>query len=59
MGGITKLYGPYEAAVLAVEAGADILLMPEDVEGCITAVCEAVRAGQIAPAVILRAVERI
>ncbi|MEM9944843.1 MAG: glycoside hydrolase family 3 N-terminal domain-containing protein [Cyanobacteria bacterium P01_D01_bin.36] len=59
MGGITQKYGPYEAAVLAVEAGADILLMPEDVEGCITAVCDAVKAGRIAPALILRAVERI
>ncbi len=59
MGGVTQLYGPYEAAVLAVEAGADILLMPEDVEGCIAAVCEAVKAERIAPAVILRAVERI
>jgi len=59
MGGITQQYGPHQAAVLAVEAGADILLMPEDVEGCIAAVCEAVNAGRIAPEVILRAVERI
>ncbi|MEO0768984.1 MAG: glycoside hydrolase family 3 N-terminal domain-containing protein, partial [Cyanobacteria bacterium J06649_4] len=59
MGGITQQYGPDEAAVLAVEAGADILLMPEDVEGAIAAVCAAVNAGRIAPAVILRAVERI
>lgn len=59
MGGITQQYGAQKAAVLAVEAGADILLMPEDVEGCITAICEAVTSGQIAPAVILRAVERI
>ena len=59
MGGVTQQYGPYEAAVLAVEAGADILMMPEDVEGCITAICEAVAAGRIAPELILRAVERI
>ncbi|MGB7249811.1 MAG: glycoside hydrolase family 3 N-terminal domain-containing protein [Phormidesmis sp.] len=59
MGGITQQYGADEAAVLAVEAGADILLMPGDVEGAIAAICAAVNAGRIAPAVILRAVERI
>ncbi|MGD1897238.1 MAG: glycoside hydrolase family 3 N-terminal domain-containing protein [Phormidesmis sp.] len=59
MGGITQQYGPTEAAVLAVEAGADILLMPADVEGAIAAVCEAVRSGRIVPEMILRAVERI
>lgn len=59
MGGITQQYGANEAAVLAVEAGADILLMPGDVEGAIAAVCEAVNSGRIPQAVILRAVERI
>ncbi len=59
MGGITQRYGAEEAAVLAVEAGADVLLMPEDAEGAIAAVCAAVRAGRIAPETILRAVERI
>ncbi|MEL6856135.1 MAG: glycoside hydrolase family 3 N-terminal domain-containing protein [Cyanobacteria bacterium J06607_13] len=59
MGGITQTYGAAEAAVLAVEAGADILLMPADVEIAITAVCEAVASGRIAAAAILRSVERI
>jgi beta-glucosidase len=59
MDGITQHYGHAEAAVLAVEAGADILLMPGDVEGAIAAVCDAVHEGRIAPAMILRAVERI
>ncbi|MEM9087923.1 MAG: glycoside hydrolase family 3 N-terminal domain-containing protein [Cyanobacteria bacterium P01_F01_bin.53] len=59
MGGITQQYGPNEAAVLAVEAGADILLMPGDAAGAIAAVCEAVEAGRISPATILRSVERI
>ncbi|MEO0770083.1 MAG: glycoside hydrolase family 3 N-terminal domain-containing protein [Cyanobacteria bacterium J06649_4] len=59
MGGITKRYGATEAAVLAVEAGADVLLMPEDVEAAITAICDAVYEGRIDPAAILRAVERI
>ena len=59
MGGVTQQYGPEEAAVLAVEAGADILLMPENVEAAITAVCDAVKSERISPEVILRAVERI
>ncbi|MGB3293695.1 MAG: glycoside hydrolase family 3 N-terminal domain-containing protein [Phormidesmis sp.] len=59
MGGIAQQYGADEAAVLAVEAGADILLMPGDVEGAIAAICEAVESGRIAPGMILRAVERI
>ena len=59
MGGITQQYGANEAAVLAVEAGADILLMPKDVDGAIAAVCAAVNEGRIAPAAILRSVERI
>lgn len=33
MQAITKQYGEYEAPVLAFEAGADVLLMPVDVEG--------------------------
>ncbi len=59
MDAIAQQYGPAEAAVLAVAAGADILLMPADVEGAITAICTAVETGQIAAASILRAVERI
>ena len=64
MGGITQQYGGEdgkgnEAAVLAVEAGADVLLMPGDVEGAIAAICAAVESERIAPSVILRAVERI
>jgi beta-glucosidase len=45
MGAIANTYGPYEAAVLAVEAGADVLLMPGDPEGAIAAVVEAVKLG--------------
>ncbi|MEM9007546.1 MAG: glycoside hydrolase family 3 N-terminal domain-containing protein [Cyanobacteria bacterium P01_F01_bin.86] len=59
MGAITKHYGPYEAAVRALEAGADILLMPQDPEGTIQAVCEAVRTRRLAPERILTAVERV
>ena len=59
MGGITQQYGENEAAVLAVEAGADVILMPGDVEGAITAICEAVDNGRIPASAILQSVERI
>jgi len=59
MGGITQQYGAAEAAVLAVAAGADILLMPEDAQAAIAAICEAVNTGRLSAADILRAVERI
>ena len=59
MGAITQQYGPYEAAVLAVEAGADMLLMPSDPEGAIRAVCEAVKVGRIRPERLQISLERI
>ncbi len=59
MGAIADRYGNGEAAVLAVEAGADILLMPLDPEDAIQAVCEAVAAGRITPERIRASVERI
>lgn len=59
MGAIAKGYGANEAAVLAVEAGADILLMPVDPVGAIQAVCSAVEAGRITPERIRESVERI
>ncbi|MEB3289854.1 MAG: glycoside hydrolase family 3 N-terminal domain-containing protein [Leptolyngbya sp.] len=59
MGAITRTYGPYEAAVLAVEAGADVLLMPQDPEGCMKAVVEAVTIGRIPPERIADSVERL
>jgi len=59
MGAIANGYGANEAAVLAVEAGADILLMPVDPAGAIQAVCSAVEAGRIPPERIRESVERI
>ncbi|MEX0269925.1 glycoside hydrolase family 3 N-terminal domain-containing protein [Leptolyngbyaceae cyanobacterium UHCC 1019] len=59
MGAIAKGYGANEAAVLAVEAGADILLMPIDPVGAIQAVCSAVESGRITPERIQESVERI
>lgn len=59
MGAIANRYGPNDAAVLAVEAGADILLMPIDPEGAIQAVCHAVEEGRIPADQIRASVERI
>ena len=59
MGAITNHYGANVAPVLAVEAGADILLMPVDPEGAIKAVCAAVRSGRILRSRISASVERI
>jgi beta-glucosidase len=59
MGAIANRYGANEAPVLAVEAGADILLMPVDPEGAIQAVCAAVESGRISQQRIRASVERI
>ncbi len=59
MGGVTKKYSTAEAAIRAVKAGADILLMPPDEEIAISAVVRAVERGEINPAVIDAAVRRI
>ena len=59
MDAIAKRYGINESPVLAVEAGADILLMPSDPEGAINAVCEAVKSGQVSAQRIRESVERI
>lgn len=59
MGAIANHYGASVAPVLAVEAGADILLMPVDPEAAIQAVCEAVSSGRISPERIRSSVERI
>lgn len=47
MGGITTLLPPGEAAVRAVEAGADMLLLPADPREAARALAEAARAGRI------------
>ena len=59
MGAIASKYGANEAAVLAAEAGADVLLMPLDPEGAILAVCEAVTQGRISLSQIKESVKRI
>ncbi|HEY9650401.1 MAG TPA: glycoside hydrolase family 3 N-terminal domain-containing protein [Coleofasciculaceae cyanobacterium] len=59
MGAIANRYGADEAPVMAVEAGADILLMPLNPERAIQAVCDAVASGRITRERIQSSVERI
>lgn len=59
MGGVANFASPEAVAVMAVEAGADILLMPPDPETAIVAISEAVQSGQIAEARIDQSVGRI
>jgi beta-glucosidase len=59
MGAITRQYGANEAPVLAIEAGADVLMMPVDLVGAIQAICAAVETGRIAPERIHASLERI
>lgn len=59
MGAIASRYGANDAAVMAVEAGADILLMPLEPAGAIQAVCRAVADGRIHADQIRASVERI
>jgi beta-glucosidase len=59
MQGITNHYDPGEAAVAAVEAGADIILMPEDLATAYEAVMQAVLCGRITQEHLLYSVEKI
>ena len=59
MGGIVKGFGPAEAAVRALEAGADVLLMPADPEEAINGVMAAVRSGRISRQRLEQSVARI
>jgi beta-glucosidase len=59
MGAIVNRYGAAEAAVLAVQAGTDIVLMPVDPPAAITAICQAVQQGKISEEQIRASVGRI
>lgn len=59
MGAIVKVYGSGEAAVLAIEAGADIVLMPANVEEAYEAIQEAVESGRISGEALAEKVKRI
>jgi beta-glucosidase-like glycosyl hydrolase/CubicO group peptidase (beta-lactamase class C family) len=59
MGGVTSLYPPGEAAVRAVEAGVDVLLMPPVPDAALAALENAVRSGRISTERINASVRRI
>lgn len=59
MRGVANGYGVPESSVLAVQAGADVLLMPPNVPLAISAVVEAVERGAIPRARIEASVRRI
>ena len=59
MGGVTSLYGPGEAAVRAVEAGEDVLLMSPSPDAAIAAIARAIADGRLAEKRIDESVIRI
>jgi beta-N-acetylhexosaminidase len=59
MGGVAKGYSTGDAAVRALEAGADVLLMPPDPEAAIRAVVAAVHKGRISMKRIDESVGRV
>ncbi len=59
MGGIAKRYGPTEPLVMAIEAGADVLLMPRSVTAAIETVVGAVTSGRLTEGRIDASVRRV
>ncbi|MFW5646124.1 MAG: glycoside hydrolase family 3 protein, partial [Acetivibrio ethanolgignens] len=59
MGAITEVYEPGEAAVRAIKAGMDVVLMPVDLDEAYNAVLEAVNEGKISEERINESVTRV
>ena len=59
MGGVAKRYGATEPLIMALEAGADVLLMPRSVPGAIETVMAAVNSGRLTESRIDTSVRRI
>jgi beta-N-acetylhexosaminidase len=59
MGGVTNLFPPGEAAVRAVEAGADVLLMPPVPDAAMSGLERAVKSGRVSQKRIDDSVRRI
>lgn len=59
MGAIVEYYPTGEAAVKAVQAGIDIILMPANLEEAYTALCQAVQNGTISESRLDESVRRI
>jgi len=59
MGGVTTAFSPQEAALKAVQAGVDMVLLPPDLRGVIDALVRAVQEGKIPEPKIDESVRRI
>lgn len=59
MGAVTKEYTPGEAVVMAVKAGADMILMPQDLVTAHDALAAAVESGEISADRIKESVKKI
>ena len=59
MGGVAKRYGATEPLIMAVEAGADVLLMPRSVPDAIETIMTAVKSGRLSESRIDASVRRI
>jgi beta-N-acetylhexosaminidase len=59
MGGVANRYGATEPLILALQAGADILLMPHSVTEAIDAVTGAIASGRLTQARIDESVKRV
>lgn len=59
MKAVSGVYSPAEASVKALQAGADMLLMPEDFKAAYRGVLDAVRSGDLSQERIDASVERI
>lgn len=59
MGAITENYTPGDAAVMSIEAGVDIILMPYDLNNAVTSVRNAIDSGRISESRINDSVYKI
>jgi beta-N-acetylhexosaminidase len=59
MGGVAKRYGATEPLIMALEAGADVLLMPRSVPDAIETVVGAVKSGRLSESRIDASVRRV
>jgi beta-glucosidase-like glycosyl hydrolase/CubicO group peptidase (beta-lactamase class C family) len=59
MGGVTSRYAPAEVAVRAIEAGADVLLVPPIADAAVAALKQAVASGRIPMARLEESVRRV
>lgn len=59
MGAITELYTSADAAVTAIKAGCDLILMPDDLEAAFDAVVNAYETGELSQSDLDATVERI